>query len=101
MGGPSSSGPPKQPKNARKGPPFGGLSLATRRHRLLMAAELALLGCAVVVAGATMGASQWDPALLLTLAGFSIIADLLAVETALRVRISGSFLSLVLAMVFL
>jgi putative nucleotidyltransferase with HDIG domain len=66
-----------------------------------MAAELALLGCAVVVAVATMGAGQWDPALFLTLAGLSIIADILAVETALKVKISGSFLSLVLAMVFL
>jgi putative nucleotidyltransferase with HDIG domain len=66
-----------------------------------MAAELALLGCAVAVAAATIGDSEWNPALLVMLAAFAIIGDLWAVETRTKVKISGSFLSLVLAMVFL
>src|SRR5206468_4570294 len=44
---------------------------------------------------------DWDLALFFTLAGFSAVSDLRAVETGTRVKIPGSFLALVLAMVFL
>jgi hypothetical protein len=45
--------------------------------------------------------ADWDFALLLTLLAFSIVSDVGAVETGASVKISGSFLALVLAMVFL
>jgi putative nucleotidyltransferase with HDIG domain len=58
-------------------------------------------GCAVAVAAVTIAGSEWRPALLVMLAAFAVIGDLWAVETRTKVKISGSFLSLVLAMVFL
>jgi putative nucleotidyltransferase with HDIG domain len=66
-----------------------------------MAAELLGLGCAAALAFVVADVGDWDPALLLTLLGFSAVSDLRAVETGTRVKISGSFLALVLAMVFL
>jgi putative nucleotidyltransferase with HDIG domain len=45
--------------------------------------------------------SDWDPALFGILLGFSIFSDLTAIETSSRLKTSGSFLALVLAMVFL
>jgi putative nucleotidyltransferase with HDIG domain len=46
-------------------------------------------------------AGNWDLALFAVLLGFSVFSDLTAIETNSRVKISGSFLALVLAMVFL
>jgi putative nucleotidyltransferase with HDIG domain len=66
-----------------------------------MAAELVGLGCAAVLAVRVAGDGAWKPALLVTLAGFSVFGDLRAIEAGTKVKISGSFLSLVLAMVFL
>jgi putative nucleotidyltransferase with HDIG domain len=66
-----------------------------------MAAELVGIGCAAVLAVATEGTGSWDPALFVTIAGFAIAGDLLAIDTGLKVKVSGSFLALVLAMVFL
>jgi len=45
--------------------------------------------------------ADWDPALLCILLGFSVFSDLTAISTTSKVKISGSFLALVLAMVFL
>ena len=45
--------------------------------------------------------ADWDPALFGILLGFSVFSDLTAIETNSRLKISGSFLALVLAMVFL
>ena len=45
--------------------------------------------------------ADWDLALFGILLGFSIFSDLTAISTNSRVKISGSFLALVLAMVFL
>jgi putative nucleotidyltransferase with HDIG domain len=45
--------------------------------------------------------SDWDPALFGILLGFSIFSDLTAIETNSKLKTSGSFLALVLAMVFL
>jgi putative nucleotidyltransferase with HDIG domain len=60
------------------------------------------LPVAVVVAVATDHMSDWDLALFGTLAAISIISDLTAVETRVsRVVISASFLTTVIAAVFL
>jgi putative nucleotidyltransferase with HDIG domain len=66
-----------------------------------MAAELVGIGCAALLAMATADTGSWQPALFVTIAGFAIASDFLAIDTALKVKVSGSFLALVLAMVFL
>lgn len=45
--------------------------------------------------------NSWDLSLFACLLVFSLVSDLLSVQTANRLQISGSFLALVLAMVFL
>jgi putative nucleotidyltransferase with HDIG domain len=75
--------------------------LAARTPRLLIAAELLCLAAAAAVAVRAADVGTWKLPLLLTLVGFSVVSDVTAVETKTRVKISGSFLSLVLAMVFL
>ncbi|HMI80227.1 MAG TPA: HD-GYP domain-containing protein [Solirubrobacterales bacterium] len=56
-----------------------------------------------VCAGAVWRSStgEWDLPLFLILLGFSVFSDLTAISTTSKVKISGSFLALVLAMVFL
>jgi len=49
----------------------------------------------------TADTAKWDLTLLASLLAFSIVSDLSAASTSAEVKISGSFLSLVLAMVFL
>jgi putative nucleotidyltransferase with HDIG domain len=66
-----------------------------------MAAELVGIGGAALLAVATADTGTWDPALFATIAGFAIAGDLFAIDTGLKVKVSGSFLALVLAMVFL
>ena len=70
----------------------------TPRVKALMAAILAM-----AVAAAVWAAPQanWDMALFGILLGFSVFSDLTAIPTTSRVKISGSFLALTLAMVFL
>jgi hypothetical protein len=46
-------------------------------------------------------AADWDLPLFFILLGFSVFSDLTAISTTSKVKISGSFLALVLAMVFL
>jgi putative nucleotidyltransferase with HDIG domain len=79
----------------------GGLSLAKRPSRILVAAECLALGGAVALAIWQAGEGNWDPALFGLLLLFSAASDLSAVETGASVKISGSFLAIVLAMVFL
>jgi putative nucleotidyltransferase with HDIG domain len=68
---------------------------------LIIGLELTLLA-AIGVAGYLRGDNaDWDPALFGILLGFSIFSDLTAIETESKLKISGSFLALVLAMVFL
>lgn len=62
---------------------------------------LAALGGAVVVGALTADDANWDIVLLLTLLAFSVGSDLGAVETRGGVKISGSLLALILAMVFM
>jgi putative nucleotidyltransferase with HDIG domain len=61
---------------------------------------LVLLGAAGVAVWRAPGA-DWNLEVLGILLGFSIFSDLTAIETNSRLKISGSFLALVLAMVFL
>jgi putative nucleotidyltransferase with HDIG domain len=76
--------------------------MSTDRPTKLVVAGQAV-GFVVVLAAvaADASASNWDPALFAILLGFSIFSDLTATSTGDKIRISGSFLALVLSMVFL
>jgi putative nucleotidyltransferase with HDIG domain len=67
----------------------------------MIAGELFVLAVAVVLGALTWDPGSWDAALFVLLLVFSAISDISAVETRTSVKLSGSFLSLVLAMVFL
>ncbi len=67
------------------------------KYALVSAALLALVGLGVWRAPT----ADWDPALFAILLGFSVFSDLTAIETSSKLKTSGSFLALVLAMVFL
>jgi len=62
-----------------------------------------VVGLALVTAAAIWRApsATWDLPLFCILLGFSVFSDLTAISTTSKVKISGSFLALVLAMVFL
>jgi putative nucleotidyltransferase with HDIG domain len=62
-----------------------------------------VVGLALVTAVAIWRApsATWDLSLFCILLGFSVFSDLTAISTTSKVKISGSFLALVLAMVFL
>lgn len=62
-----------------------------------------IVALAVICAGAVWRSSiaDWDLPLFFILLGFSVFSDLTAISTTSKVKISGSFLALVLAMVFL
>jgi putative nucleotidyltransferase with HDIG domain len=68
---------------------------------LIIALEFALLAVVIVLSVLDIASADWDLALLGILLGFSIFSDLTAIETSSRLKTSGSFLALVLAMVFL
>jgi putative nucleotidyltransferase with HDIG domain len=63
--------------------------------------EALLLVGVIAAAILTAHSGDWDPALFGILLGFSVFSDLTAISTSSKVKISGSFLALVLAMVFL
>ncbi len=67
--------------------------------------SIALLGASValVTAAAIWRApyANWDWALFATLLGFSAFSDIMSIETESRLKVSGSFLALVLGIVFL
>jgi putative nucleotidyltransferase with HDIG domain len=69
----------------------------TANHALMSLALLAAVGLAVVRAPT----ADWDIALFGILLGFSVFSDLTAIETQSKLKISGSFLAIVLAIVFL
>ena len=75
--------------------------MAGRPSRAVVAAEIAALFGALAVIVLTRQTADWDLTLLAVLLGFSIVSDVAAVNTPGNVKISGSFLALVLAMVFL
>jgi putative nucleotidyltransferase with HDIG domain len=66
---------------------------------------IALMGTALLLTAAVgvwrAPACNWDLAFFAVLLAFSIFSDLTAVSTESKVKISGSFLALVVAMVFL
>jgi putative nucleotidyltransferase with HDIG domain len=64
---------------------------------LLVTALVAVVGVGIWQAPR----ANWDPALFGILLGFSVFSDLTAIETSSKLKTSGSFLALVLAMVFL
>jgi len=66
-------------------------------HALLTTAMAAVIGVGIWASPS----ADWDPALFGILLGFSIFSDLTAIETSSKLKTSGSFLALVLAMVFL
>jgi putative nucleotidyltransferase with HDIG domain len=66
-------------------------------HALLLAALVGVVAIAILRAPHAI----WDLPLFGALLGFAIFSDLTAIETNSRLKISGSFLALVLAMVFL
>jgi putative nucleotidyltransferase with HDIG domain len=76
--------------------------MATPAHRRLMALQIGLILAAVPLAIATAGSVDWRIDLLLALLACSIASDVTAIESpAPGIKLSGGFLALVLAMVFL
>lgn len=74
---------------------------ATRPTRLIVFLQVVLLAAVVVVAILRGSTADWNLPLFGILLGFSVFSDLTAIETASRLKTSGSFLALVLAMVLL
>jgi putative nucleotidyltransferase with HDIG domain len=73
----------------------------TRPTRLAIATMVASLVLVTAVGLWRATSANWDLPLFFILLGFSVFSDLTAISTTSKVKISGSFLALVLAMVFL
>ena len=73
----------------------------SRPTRLAIATMVAGLVLVTGVAVWRASSANWDLPLFCILLGFSVFSDLTAISTTSKVKISGSFLALVLAMVFL
>jgi putative nucleotidyltransferase with HDIG domain len=70
-------------------------------RRTLAVAQIALLASSLVVVVTTTHASDWQPTgLVVLLAGIAIASDAMAIETK-SLRLTGSFVALVLAMALL
>ena len=63
--------------------------------------QAAGFGLAVAAGVLTADTANWDLGLFGILLGFAIFSDLTAISTSHKLRLSGSFLPMVLAMVFL
>jgi diguanylate cyclase (GGDEF)-like protein len=64
--------------------------------------QVAAIGAAAVLAALTVGTDHWDPWAFVVIAALTVTSDLTFVETgSARLRISGSFLGLMLAAVLL
>jgi len=72
-----------------------------RPTRFAIGAQCASLAVIAGLAAWRAGEADWDLGLFAILLGFSVFSDLTAISTTSKVKISGSFLALVLAMVFL
>jgi putative nucleotidyltransferase with HDIG domain len=72
-----------------------------RPTRLSHALITLALAAAIAVAIWRAPAANWDLALFGILLGFSTFSDITSIETESKLKISGNFLALVLAMVFL
>jgi putative nucleotidyltransferase with HDIG domain len=66
-------------------------------HAILATALVVAIGAAIWQAPA----ANWDLGLFAILLGFSVFSDVMSIETESRIKVSGNFLALVLAMVFL
>ena len=78
------------------------LSMQNERPTRLNEALLGTALVAVVAAAIWQApAANWDLALFGILLGFSVFSDVMSIETESRLKISGNFLALVLAMVLL
>src|ERR1044072_1089202 len=73
----------------------------TRPTRPMIAAMVAALVATFASGVWWAPRCDWDLALFAVLLTFSVFSDLTAVSTQSRVKVSGSFLALVVAMVFL
>jgi putative nucleotidyltransferase with HDIG domain len=73
----------------------------TRPTRLVLAGMAGALALTAAVAIWRSPSCNWDLSFFAVLLAFSIFSDLTAVSTASKVKVSGSFLALVVAMVFL
>src|SRR5215217_6939564 len=73
----------------------------TRPTRFAIGVMVAGLGATTAVGVWRAPECNWDPTLFGVLLAFSVFSYLTAVSTESKVKISGSFLALVLAMVFL
>jgi putative nucleotidyltransferase with HDIG domain len=73
----------------------------SRPTRLAIATMVAGLVLVAATAVWRAASADWDLPLFFILLGFSVFSDLTAISTTSKVKISGSFLALVLAMVFL
>ncbi|MFN8218090.1 MAG: HD-GYP domain-containing protein [Solirubrobacterales bacterium] len=73
----------------------------SRPSKLIIATHVAGLVGVVALAILTADTANWDMALLGILLAFSVFSDLTAISTTSKLRLSGSFLPMVLAMVFL
>ncbi len=74
---------------------------SNRPSNLIIATEFGGLVAVLVVGVLTAGTANWDPALFGILLAFSVFSDLTAITTTSKVRLSGSFLPIVLAIVLL
>jgi putative nucleotidyltransferase with HDIG domain len=73
----------------------------TRPSALIIAAQVAGVAIAIAAGISTSGTANWDLPLFGILLAFSIFSDLTAITTTSKVKLSGSFLPMVLAMVLL
>lgn len=73
-----------------------------RPTRTVVLLELCALVLAVAIAALRAGEADWDVPLFATLLALSLVSDLSAVQSATsRVKVAGSFLAIVIAVVFL
>jgi putative nucleotidyltransferase with HDIG domain len=72
-----------------------------RPTRAAIAAQFGALIVVMTAAVLTADTADWDPALFGVLLAFSVFGDLTAITTPSKLKLSGSFLPMVLAMVFL
>ena len=76
--------------------------MLAKRDIIVLLLNAALLACAIAAGVFSAGSTDWDPALLTLLLGAVIVGELTALPaTGTRITISGSFLALVMAMVFI
>ena len=76
--------------------------MAQSPSRTVLAFHAAAIAGGGFLAWSTAGQADWDPALIAALLGFSALSDLTAVSSVgSKIKISASFLALVVAMVFL